>query len=86
MKIIKGWRFCAADFSLQASGKAATGSVTLVRYPEEKERWHKMPDEMKEDNDGPPLYVRGHGTTVEGAVADALWAAAFADPIPDPEG
>lgn len=82
MNIEEGWRFQSADFSVQANGKDnATGIVTLVREPAEKARWHKMPDEMKEDDDGPPLYVIGHGMTIEDAIISANLVAAHAKPI-----
>ena len=82
MNVEEGWRFQRADFSVQASGKDnATGFVTLVRAPAEKTRWHKMSEEMKEDDDGPPLYVIGHGMTLEDAIISANLAAAHAKPI-----
>jgi hypothetical protein len=82
MNIEEGWRFQSADFSVQASGKDnASGFVTLVRAPAEKTRWHKMPEEMKEDDNGPPLYVIGHGMTLEDAIVSANIAAAHAKPI-----
>ena len=80
MTIEEGWRFFSADFSVQANGKdKATGIVTLVRAPAEKTRWHKMPEEMKDD--GPPLYVIGHGMTLEDAINSANLSAAHAKPI-----
>lgn len=82
MDIEYGWRFQSADFSVQAGGKdSATGIVTLVRDPSEKARWHQMSEEMKDDDDGHPLYVVGHGTTLEDAVVNANLKAAHAKPI-----
>lgn len=82
MNIEEGWRFHSADFSVQANGKDnATGIVTLVREPAEKARWHKMPEEIKEGEDAPPLYVIGHGMTLEDAIISANLAAAHAKPI-----
>jgi hypothetical protein len=82
MNIEEGWRFHSADFSVQANGKDnATGIVTLVREPTEKARWHKMPEEIKEGEDAPPLYVIGHGMTLEDAIISANLAAAHAKPI-----
>ena len=82
MNIEDGWRFQSADFSVQAGGKYnATGLVTLVREPKERERWHQMPEEMKEDDNGPPLYVIGHGMTLEDAIVNANLAAAHAKSI-----
>ena len=84
MEIEAGWRFQSADFSVQASGKdSATGIVTLVRAPAEKARWHQMPEDLKEADNGPPLYMIGHGITIEDAIASANIAAAHAKPIPD---
>lgn len=86
MKIEEGWRFNSADFSIQAAGNSgAKGSVTLIRSPEEKERWHAMPDELKEDYEGPPLTVIGRGLTLEYAIINANLAAAHAKPIPREE-
>jgi hypothetical protein len=36
---------------------------------------------MKEDDNGPPLYVIGHGMTLEDAIISANLAAAHAKPI-----
>lgn len=83
MNIEKGWRFLSADFSVQACGKdGVTGIVTFIRAPDERAAWHKMPEELKEDENGPPLYVIGHGMTLEEAVDYANTAAAHAKPIP----
>lgn len=82
MDIENGWRFHCADFSVQATGKsAASGIVTLVREPSEKARWHALPESVKEDDDGPPLYVIGHGMTLYEAIHAANLAAANAKPI-----
>lgn len=84
MKIEEGWRLQSVDFSVQANGKdSATGIVTLVRAPAEKARWHQMPEDLKEADNGPPLYVIGNGMALEDAVASANIAAAHAKPIPD---
>lgn len=82
MNIEDGWRFCSADFSIQALGDdAATGSVLLVRDPSERDRWYQMSDDVKESDDGPPLYVIGHGMTIEDAIVSANLVAAHAKPI-----
>jgi hypothetical protein len=82
MNIAEGWRLQSADFSVQAGGKDnATGIVTFVRDPAEKVRWHKMAEEEKESDDGPPLYVIGRGMTLEDAIANANLAASHAKPI-----
>lgn len=82
MNIEEGWRFQGADFSVQASGEDnTTGFVTLVRAPTEKTLWHKMPEEVKEDDKGPPLYVIGRGMTLEDAIISANLVAAHAKPI-----
>jgi len=77
MNIEEGWRFYSADFSVHASGKDyVKGSVTLVRAPDERDEWHKMTDEDKEDDNGPPLWVHGYGLTIEDAIIDANMTAA----------
>lgn len=82
MDIEEGWRFQSADFSVQAGGKDnATGVVTLIRSPEEKALWHQMNEDDKEDENGPPLYVVGHGMTLEDAIVSANLVAAHAKPI-----
>ena len=82
MDIENGWQFYCADFSVRANGKStASGTVTLVRDPIERARWHNLPESVDEDDDGPPLYVRGHGMTIEEASHAANLAAANAKPI-----
>lgn len=87
IEIVKGWRFMSADFSIQASGRdTAPGNVSLVRSPEEKTRWHDMPEELKfGDDNGPPLYVVGYGMTLEQAITDANLKASLAKRIPGKE-
>ena len=82
MDIEKGWRFSSADFSVLANGGCLPGNVSLVRCPEDKKRWLLMDDELKEDDEGPPLYVTGIGMTFEEAIASANLAASHALPIP----
>jgi len=82
MNIETGWRFMSADFSIQAAGHPVAGHVALVRSPKELVRWHKMPEPMKEDDSGPPIYVNGSGMTIEKAIINANMAAAHALPIP----
>ena len=81
MNIERGWVFFSADFSMQAADSRKTGSVTLVRTSSERIRWHRMPDELKEDDHGPELYVHGYGMSLEDAVIDANVSAAHAKPI-----
>ena len=81
MIIEEGWCFQSADFSVQASGKRASGFVTLVRDPAEKARWHTLPEELKEGESAPPLYAIGHGMTLEDAIKNANLAAARARQI-----
>lgn len=66
-----GWAFSSADFSLQAAGKNPYGNVTFIRDEEERASWHKLPEEVKEQEDGPPLYIYGRGETLVAAIADA---------------
>ena len=83
MAVADGWRFQAADFSIQAGGDdKACGYVRLVRCPEEKARWHKMREDMKDDVFGPPLYATGEALTFEAALGVANKMAASAAPIP----
>jgi len=85
MKIEKGWRLYSADFSLQASGKSDTGTVTFIRSPEDKGRWHAwLTDEEKEDPNGPELYIHAQGKTIEEAILNANLKAAHALPIKEP--
>lgn len=80
--IEEGWRFYSADFSIQANGDDdAKGIVVLVRAPSEKARWREMSEDMKDADDGPPLYVTGRGMTLEKAIIDANLVAAHAKPI-----
>lgn len=72
MNVAKGWRFYSADFSIQSSdyGKE-NGVVTLVREPKEREKWHKLPDEVKDSRDCPDLFVSCRGLTFEEALQNA---------------
>ena len=82
IEVEKGWRFMSADFSVQAHGKIySTGAVILIRDPEEREKWSGLSDEDREDENGPPLYVVGHGLTIEDAFMNANRAARRAKPI-----
>ena len=82
-KITDGWVFMSADFSVQAHGKpTATGIVTLIRSPSQRALWHAMPEEMKDDDNGPPLYIIGHGFTLDEAIQNAQIAAIRSKPIP----
>ena len=82
MNVQDGWRFYSADFSVQANSYVPmTGWVMLMRSPSEKAKWHKMPEKMKDDDNGPPLYVVGRGLTIEDAIISANQLAANAKPI-----
>ena len=82
MNIERGWKFNSADFSVQSHGVGHEyGSVTLIRAPDERARWHQMSDEDKDDEDGPPLYIVGHGVTIQEAITNANLAASHALPI-----
>jgi hypothetical protein len=81
MNIESGWRFSTADFSMIACGKNQPGTVRFIRSPEEVDKWHRMIEELKEDDNGPPLYVTGEGMTLEEAIINANMAAAHAKPI-----
>lgn len=76
-----GWAFNAADFSCIAAGQPKQGNVTLVRDVEHRRYWHMLPDAHREADDGPPLYVCGHGMTLNEAMQDAINKALAARPI-----
>ena len=69
--IPEGWRFYTADFSMQATGKRNCGSVMLIRDEKGVAEWHKLPDDLKESDDGPPLYLSGTGKTLQEAIKEA---------------
>ena len=81
MNIEDGWRFSTADFSIIAGGGKIAGSVMLIRSPENLAKWMKLPDEIKEPDDCPPLHISGRGMTFEEAVCNANLKAAHALPI-----
>jgi len=82
MDIEEGWVLHSADFSMKAAGTRDTGTVRLVRNVFWRNRWHDMPDELKDDDYGPDLYVHGSGRTLEEAIVNANLLAAHAKPIP----
>ena len=69
--IPEGWRFYTADFSMQATGKRNCGSVMLIRDEKGVAEWHKLPADLKESDDGPPLYLSGTGKTLQEAIEEA---------------
>lgn len=79
VNIEPGWQFLSADFSLVVKGRGR-GSVTLVRA--DKQAWYAMSYELKESEDGPPLFIQGFGMTLWRAIEDANNNAAKANPIP----
>ena len=86
MKIEKGWHFYLWLLGVQTCSEVdRKGSVVLVRSPSEKKRWHQMSEEMKEDDDGPPLYIYHRAMTFGAAIKGANRAAAKAKPIPPQE-
>ena len=74
-----GWSFYSADFSLQAHDKSKYGGVMFIRDTEQRKLWHSLPDEIKEADDYPPLYVRGTGSTIDKAIQDAITKIAHID-------
>lgn len=66
MKITKGWRLYAADFSIQAESNDTTrpGFVVLVRDPGSRAWWHTTGAKG-------PLYVSGRGRTFRTALINA---------------
>ena len=85
MIIEQGWVFHSADFSVQAGGRVgnAEGCVMLARVPEDVARWHRLPEEVRDVDDGPTIYACGRGFTLEEAVSDANFNAALVGPLPD---
>lgn len=78
------WRFYSADFSRNATADQRTvGSVTLIRAPVDRARWHNMSEEHIEDPNGPPLYVIATGYSLDEAIENAFIAASRAAPIID---
>ena len=82
----KGWVFSTAYFSVRAFGGNADGNETLVRNPAQRALWHKMPEHLKEADNGPPLFVTGTGMTLEQAFVDGEYKARRVLPIPGAEG
>ena len=81
MNIEPGWRFNSADFSAVNFGRHVFGRVTLVREPEDYDKWYEQDDEIRTSDDCPPLYVLGEGKTLEKAIANANMQARLAAPI-----
>lgn len=82
MDIEKGWMFYSADFSINCDDQERDGCVFLIRVEEDRARWHRMPDDLKDADDGPMLYVVGRGRSFEIALANANLNASKAIPIP----
>ena len=80
----EGWRFCTADFSMQACRGLATGTVLLIRDPDAKKAWHLQPEEVKAADDCPPLYISGEGKTFDEAMRDAWGKSLLAKSIVPP--
>lgn len=74
-QVTPGWRFLSADFSVQALGGREFGRVTLVRDPEQRTKWHALPEDQRDADDGPALYVSGLGKTLSHALQDACTSA-----------
>lgn len=72
MNIENRWRFYAADFSVNASSNnPRRGNVTLVRCPDDVAAWHKIVNEIEDEDDFPELYAIGKGLTLEEALVNA---------------
>jgi hypothetical protein len=71
-----GWVFYTADFSRVAAGTCIRGSVTLTRDTAEYMKWMKLTEEEREYI---PLYISGHGLTVQEAIECAAKYALLAD-------
>ena len=79
--VADGWSLNAADFSLQAAGQSNVGRVTLIRSTKARALWHRLSDEARESDSGPPLYVYGTGKTIVEAIRNANIAAESALPL-----
>lgn len=79
VKFTKGWRLFSADFSLNANHAFRNGSVTLVRDPDQRKAWNRLPPHVSFET---PLYVSGFGTTLESAIKMANNPAAATPEIP----
>lgn len=84
MFIEPGWKFYSSDFSIQASEEKpkTPGTVTLIREPVQRFRWHELSEQIKESDICPELYVYGSGCTLEEAINKANLAARNAKKIP----
>lgn len=68
----EGWVFYTADFSMQArKGPKFGGHILLTRSPEQMELWYNLPDEVRESDDCPPMFISGEGYTLEEAIMNA---------------
>jgi hypothetical protein len=67
LKTLDGWRFYCADFSMIH----APGYVMFMRDTEQTVLWHEIPDDVKDSDDCPPLYIKGFGDTFIEAYEDA---------------
>ena len=68
----EGWVFHTADFSVPArKGTKFRGSILLVRSPEQMELWYNLPEEVRESDDCPPMFISGEGYTLEEAFMNA---------------
>lgn len=76
-RVPDGWAFSSADFSLVASGRG-DGRVALQRDEAGMKWWHSLPQELKDDDNGPALYVAGRGMTFTDAMNDACQKAMLA--------
>ena len=77
-----GWSFNSADFSVQAkTDQRSKGNVTLVRDMEQQLLWHKVIDNIEDEDDWPKLYVTATGMTIEEAILNANFKARYAQPL-----
>lgn len=78
-----GWVFNTADFSGVAAGTKEHGAVLLVRDRAGRDAWSRLPQEVKDSDDAPDLYISGGGKTLDEALQDAFKNALAAKPIPN---
>lgn len=63
-----GWEVNTADFSLLASGRSKTGTVTLIRDEAGRAAWHALDEAGRE---AVALYISGEGASISEALVDA---------------
>ena len=82
LKVVKGWVFYSADFSAVAQGTSSMGKVTIERCNNDRQRWHRIVQNIDDEKDWPELFVTEYGTTLEKALEKANKKAKTIEPLP----